>query len=353
ARVKAAGTPLQQMRYAESRMPRRRRSPWLLVSLLCGCVALTSAPSPVHAAPDKKALSKARKTFQRATELEQAGNYPAALGLFREVGEVKMTPQVRFHIAFCEAKLGKLVAALGGYELALADAASVGGGFQKEVQTAADDLRARIPKLVIRRGDSAAAARVELDGVALGEASMDTELPVDPGPHLVVATLGSAKKFSKTVKVAESEVQAVEIAFEGEATSATPTQAPARDSKEKGSDSSPSRVAPIVVGVVGVAALAASGVFFLLRESAIKDLDEACGPKRNQCPASSESTYDDAKRYNTFSQIALGVGVVGIGTAATLWMTAGPSESKSTTARVGFVPAAAGADAGASLRGIF
>src|ERR1043165_5621106 len=79
-------------------------------------------------AQDASELKKARAQFQQATELEQAGNWTAALQAFREVGQVRMTPQVRFHIAVCEENLGRLVAALGGYELALADADSVGPG---------------------------------------------------------------------------------------------------------------------------------------------------------------------------------------------------------------------------------
>jgi hypothetical protein len=80
-------------------------------------------------AQDADELKRARAQFQQATELEQAGNWAAALQQFREVGQVRMTPQVRFHIAVCEEKLGRLVAALGGYELALAEADAVGPDF--------------------------------------------------------------------------------------------------------------------------------------------------------------------------------------------------------------------------------
>src|ERR1700709_2776077 len=108
------------------------------------CVALSSQTA--HA-QDKKELSKARANFQRAIELEQAGNYTTALETFRDVGQVRMTPQVRFHIATCEEKLGRLVTALGGYQLAFADADSVGDDFKGEVERAVTRLQASIPKL--------------------------------------------------------------------------------------------------------------------------------------------------------------------------------------------------------------
>src|SRR5260221_658363 len=98
---------------------------WSALCLPLAVVGVTLAPRPAFA-QDKKELSKARALFQRAIELEQAGNYTQALEQFRDVGQVRMTPQVRFHIATCEEKLGRLVTALGGYELALADAETVG-----------------------------------------------------------------------------------------------------------------------------------------------------------------------------------------------------------------------------------
>ena len=78
--------------------------------LLAGVVFSQQTPA---LAQDAAELKKARAQFQQATELEQAGNWTAALQAFREVGQVRMTPQVRFHIAVCEEKLGRLVAALG------------------------------------------------------------------------------------------------------------------------------------------------------------------------------------------------------------------------------------------------
>src|SRR5512140_2339873 len=128
------------------------------IAVVLACASLPAAvTAPAAAAPDKEELSRARARFQQATELEQAGNWAAALQQFREVGQVRMTPQVRYHIALCEEKLGKLVAALGGYELALSEADSLGPDFHKEVEDKTIALRERIPKLVIERGEGAEA----------------------------------------------------------------------------------------------------------------------------------------------------------------------------------------------------
>src|SRR6187549_824707 len=178
--------------------------------LLLPALSVTLSARPA-AAQDKKELSRARVQFQRAIELEQAGNYSTALEQFRDVGQVRMTPQVRFHIASCEEKLGRLVTALGGYQLAFADADSVGEDFKAEVDAAVTRLQASIPKLLIQRGGGAEAAEIQLDGVALGASSIGIPVPLDPGPHSVSAKAPSALPFSPTVTIAENEQKTVDV----------------------------------------------------------------------------------------------------------------------------------------------
>ena len=75
-------------------MLRPLRSPSVRRQVLVACLrgALLALPAlsmslaaRPAAAQDKKELSKARAQFQRAIELEQAGNYSTALEQFRDV----------------------------------------------------------------------------------------------------------------------------------------------------------------------------------------------------------------------------------------------------------------------------
>jgi hypothetical protein len=308
---------------------------------------LAVALSPRTAqAQDKKELSKARVQFQRAIELEQAGNYTTALEQFRDVGQVRMTPQVRFHIASCEEKLGRLVTALGGYQLAFADADSVGDDFKKEVDAAVTRLTASIPKLVIQRGAGAEAAEIQLDGVALGASSVGVPVPLDPGPHNVSAKAPGFFPFTQTVTTAENEEKKIDVVLEAE-----PVEA--RNFGAAGSvERPPSKVIPYVIGGVGVASLIGSGVLFALRQSTLSDLKSKCGPNHDECPASSANDYSNLKLYNVTAQVALGVGVVGVGTAITMLVLqkkhAAPASSGMT-----FVPSAPNSVAGMSLAGRF
>lgn len=288
--------------------PRRWVSGW---SVICALVS-TQVPA---LAQDSAELKQARAQFQQATELERAGNWTAALQAFREVGQVRMTPQVRFHIAVCEENLGRLVAAIGGYELALSDADKVGPDFKGEVEEKVTKLRARIPKLVIDRGEGASAAAIELDGVALGQSSVGVEVPLDPGPHAVTAKAPNRKPFESTVTLKEEDTTRLEVKLEEIPQEQLPTSA-GNNGATPPPEKPPSKVVPLVIGGVGVAALIGSGVLFGLRQSAISELEDACNG--TQCPKAKESRYDDLKFYHYGSFITLGVGVAAVGTAGAL-----------------------------------
>ena len=319
----------------------------LWLSTLAVPTLVVVLPAKPAFAQDKQDLSKARAQFQRAIELEEAGNYTSALETFRNVGEVRMTPQVRFHIATCEEKLGRLVTALGGYQLAFADADSVGEDFKAEVQSAVTRLQGSIPKLVINRGAGGEAAEIQLDGVDLGASSVGVSVPLDPGPHAITARAPNFLPFSQTVNIAENEQKSVNVVL-------TPQPEPERSSDSEGPqlERARSKVVPYLIGGVGVASLVGSGVLFALRQSTLSDLESKCGASRQNCPTSARGEVSNLSLYNVSAQIALGVGVAGIGTSVGLliWQKKHPLQS---ARGVSFMPGAPNALAGASFAARF
>ncbi len=333
---------------------RTRAARWHLLTLASLCLLLMATTAA--AGPSRKELSQARAKFQQGTELEQAGDWSTALTRFREVGQVKMTPQVRYHIALCEEHLGQLAVALGGYKLALQGADEVRAkSFKDTVTQRIGDLEARIPRITVKRGKGAEAARIQLDGVTLGVTSIGVAVPVDPGPHNVSAKAPGHEPYSKTVSVAEKQNETVEIVMK-ESTE----DAPGGPTGPVGGDQPPatppkptSKVVPFVIGGIGVASLAASGTFFYLQKKAESDLNSTC-PSHNNCPASSQGTYNNAKTYSLVSMITLGVGVAGVGTAVVLLLTGKKSSRPpADKAALRLVPAAPDSEAGASLVGRF
>jgi len=323
----------------------------LLSSLALAC-AVFGTQAPVFA-QDASELKKARAQFQQATELEQAGNWTAALHAFREVGQVRMTPQVRFHIAVCEENLGRLVAALGGYELALADAEKVGNEFKGEVEENVTKLRARIPKLVIDRGPGAGSAAIELDGVAVGDSSVGVEVPLDPGPHAVTAKAPNRKPFEASVTLKEQETTHLEVKLEE-----LPPELLRSAGGPPAPDKPPSKVVPYVIGGVGIASLVGSGVLFGLRQSTYSELKDACGADGKHCPPSKQSRYDDLKFYHYGAEVTLGVGIAALGTAGALLFFQGKKKDAAPQGSADLqllpsLPVTAAAPLGATLRGRF
>ncbi len=318
------------------------------------------APRAVHAqspGPEARAeaaaeqeLAAAREKFSQALALQTGGDWAGALLLLKEVAEFKATPHVLFNIGLCEENLGQLVAALGRYELAAADAREEGATHvEAEATSRLETLRARIPKLSIHRGDGASRATITVDEVQLGEAALDRPLPVDPGAHVVRAKAAGFVPF-------EAEVKAEERATVEVTVSLLPIERPGESKRDSAEATSSSRTTWMyVTGGVGVASLAASGIFFILRQDAINELDREC-PRRIDCEPSLRSTKDRGETYTAVGWITLGVGLGGIATATLLWAGAGQEDDAAmheTRPHFALVPQASTTGGGATVFGTF
>ncbi len=322
-------------------------------------VALVPGLSPHEArAQDQAAVSKARQQFQQAISAQAAGNWAGALSLLREVAAIKMTPQVRYNIALCEENLGQLVAALGNYELAASDAkAANAADVERVVAARLEPLRPRIPKVIVERTDSSRLATISIDGVQLGGTMVGKPLPVDPGAHEIEAKARGHEPFRETFEIAEKEQKTVQIVLVPVATAseaAGTADAPvARQTFDAGITKPSPSMLPYVVGGAGVASLAASGIFYMLRGGTMDDLDAVCGANRDDCPADSEGTFDKGKTYTTLANVTLGLGVVGVGAGVVLYLTDAGSGQEASRTAVGVSPSGPNASVGATFVGQF
>lgn len=289
-----------------------------------------SAAGPAGAQAEGE-LARARQLYSQGLTQEAAGDWAGALGTFQSVAQIKMTPQVRFHIARCKENLGRLNEALGGYRLAEYEATQAGSeALAEEIRVARDALEARVPKLVIVRGEGAGAIKIELDGVALGQAQVGKEVSVDPGPHEVTGILGDGRRFKRTVEVAEGKSETVTLDVPDDLTN-TPAPPPTTEggaATDAGGGVTPGvasaasgSAAPWVVGGIGVASLIASGVFFALKNGAENELDRECLGKT--CPDTVQSTQSRGETYATLTGVTLGVGIVGVGVASVMLLSGG------------------------------
>jgi tetratricopeptide (TPR) repeat protein len=325
---------------------------WLARSSLVLGVAtgVSGAPGAAWAqgpaAGEGDAIKLAREQFNQALSLQTGGDWAGALALLKEVAAVKPTPQVRFNIALCEERLGRLVAALGDYELAASDAqAEKSDQVGQEVDSRLEALKARVPRVVVQRGEGADSATISLDGVSLGDSVLNAPLPADPGPHVVEAKALGFLPFKQAFRVAEQQTATILVKLEAEPTAVPPVVPPPSHSAQG------VRTAGYVLGGVGIASLLGSGAMFYLRHTTITDLDKQCGSDRQSCPDSARASIDRGKLYTTLGDVTLAVGVVGLGLGAALVIAGGRSPEQ---ASVSIAPGAAYANAGgATLLGRF
>lgn len=188
---------------------------WRQTALALMLLGVSFSVGPSAGAQTPAELDKARSLFKEAVALSAAGNCLAAIPKLRAVARIKMTVQVAFNTAECEERTGKLVSSLGSYRLAasLAGGDAAGQDLATRVLDRITALQPRIPRLVIKRGKRVAGASIELDGIELGAAQIDAEIPVDPGAHTLVVKTAAKELSRDTLTLAETETKLFEVKF--------------------------------------------------------------------------------------------------------------------------------------------
>jgi hypothetical protein len=279
-------------------------------------IVLAFSPSALADEPSADVIARAREEFRRGIALEAAGDFENALLTFKGVALVKSTPQVRFHIASCEEKVGEWVGALGSYRMALFEAQqNKVKDVEAESQAALARLEPQIPKLTIHRGAGAAVATIVLDGRELGAASIGAPISVNPGPHVVEATAPGRLK-----RIVETSLEAGKSAEVAVTLDAAPTARVEGGARGAAPETGPTVMLPIGIGIAGLggASMIVSGVFFGMKESAKSDLDAVCGPDGQSCPESARGTAEDGALYDTVSMATFIGGVSALAIGGTL-----------------------------------
>ncbi len=234
----------------------RRRRAW--VGLALSIAAISRAGRAAE--PTRVELAAARELFSRAERDEDAGRWADALEKLKKTGSVKMTPGIRFHIALCEQKLGKLAAALTDY-VAADDAAREEGN--KDVVDAVleplAEVRARVPTITLRPPPGVSDAEISLDGEILASGSLGAPFPVEIGSHAIAARAPNRMPFSATVSVTEKQAVSLDVLLPAAVPLPAPVPAPPPRQTEADTHSRAPRAAAIVTSA-GTLALAGFGV---------------------------------------------------------------------------------------------
>jgi hypothetical protein len=302
-----------------------------MAAALCLALALT-APRGARADDAGEQKAAARHIFNQGRELEKAGDWQGAYEKFKQVGEVVMTPQVRFHIALCDENLGRLVAAINGFELATEEAKRAGKDGKDVAENApirAEKLRARVPHLTIVVKGELRVSKVLLDGKALAAALVNTELPVDPGKHVITVERKGEAIETQSLELAEKERKTITLEVddknlppeEPDKPPPPPQVTPPKLERPGTFEMTRERVPAVALVSVGVAAGIAAGVFYGLRESTIADVNNnaGCRPDLTGCDPAYQALAEDGKSYTVISGVLAGVAGAAALTGGVLW----------------------------------
>lgn len=166
-------------------------------------IALLVARGAQAQPDDVKRAVVAQALFAKAQQEMKEASYAAACPKLEEAAQ--LAPEsyaVRMALGDCYLALGRTASAWITYTRAMTLARDAQK--QKEAMKRAQDLEARLAHLTIRVPESARRLpdlQVRRDDLAVGPGQWDVAMPVDRGPHLIVATAPGKRPWLQTVEV--------------------------------------------------------------------------------------------------------------------------------------------------------
>ncbi|MDP9149670.1 MAG: hypothetical protein M3O36_06990 [Myxococcota bacterium] len=228
-----------------------------------------------------------------------------------------------------------------------------------------DELERAQPTVVFDAKDPSgadlSAVKVTVDGHPFTEKLDGTALPMDPGEHSFTFEVPGQPPVSRRLVVEEGEKGRREHVVIGVPTPAVtpgtprPLEPPAPEPASGGSNIG--RPIGLIAGGLGIAGIAAGGIFGLMTNSAISQQKQECSP--DGCTpaghAQALSDHDLAVKYGLYSNVGFIAGGVLLAGGAALFFLSRPADAGSASPSAGLVVAPSLERSGGSLvvRGSF
>jgi tetratricopeptide (TPR) repeat protein len=280
-------------------------------------------------APSAAEKAEAEALFQDAKKLMGKKRFAEACQKFEASQKLDPAGGTLLNLALCHEAEGRLATAWVEFGDALAQAKQDKKNDRiKIAREHLEKLEPRLPRLVVKlTGEAPPGLVVERDGVVMSSASFGTPIPVDPGEQRVKASAPGFLSVEKRISVAEGETKTLTLP---ELSPEPPPKVPAASSAPPPPPPPPSnrKTLAYIAGGGGVASLAV-GTFFGLRTLSKKsESDKEC-PSASTCSARGVQANEEAYAAATVANIGVGLGIVGLGAAAYLLLTAKPESSAS------------------------
>lgn len=181
---------------------------WLFstLSTLTIAHALVAAPALAQQAPE----TEGERLFRLGRTAMLENRFDEACPMLVESQRLEPHVGTLLNLAACDERRGHYGSAWVEYQKALTAARAEGQN--ERVQLAEARIAAIEPKVPwLRVSNSASDLVVGLDSGELAKAALGTEMPVDPGAHIVFATRDGKRVFEERVEIREGERRTVTV----------------------------------------------------------------------------------------------------------------------------------------------
>lgn len=332
---------------------------------------VAGAPRLAHAQTTDATIAEA--LFREAQALMQAGKISEACKKFAASEAAQPAIGTRLNLAVCHEREGKTASAWAGFTAVRAEAVLQKDERRKayaEARLAV--LEGKLRKLTLHVPAPVPGIAITLDGHPIASEAWNTELPVDPGEHVIAASAPGHRTWTVKITFAPGpgtdrvEVPPLEKSspkgsettpgseHPPSVTSAAPVAPvaakPLAPASEPAAPTDSRRTIGLVVGGAGLVSVGVGIVALLTARSHADDRDAICAPgtrcKTDEDFRRAEDAHDSARTAQLVGFITGGIGVAALGVGTWLFLSAEPTRER---AALRVAPAIGPGHAGFSL----
>ena len=176
-------------------------------------VVLLLAPAIANATPTASDIARARQLFSEAVAAEDKSDWQLAAAKLREAIAIKETAGLRFHLAYCEEQLGRLVEALAEYDRAgeLAANDPKAADVRRMLGPSRRALLGRIPTVTVVLPEGITDASLEVNGRELPSSLFGQPIRRNPGLASVRVTIPGHEPFLRDLLLSEGDAVVVTV----------------------------------------------------------------------------------------------------------------------------------------------
>ena len=309
--------------------------------------ALALAPGLAHAEATRDP-AQAEALFAEGRRLLAASKFAEACPKFAESQRLDPAIGTQLNLGDCYEKTGRTASAWSVFRDAAAEARRANDARRAPVASAREAaLALRLTKLTILVPTASLTRGLEVkrDGVTLDRAAWSEATPMDPGWHAIEATAPGKRPWTLpvTIDAARATTEITVPPLEDLAAPAATGDASAAGRSQ--------RLAAVIVGGTGVAALGASAIFTGLAVAKNRDSKSHC--VGNTCGAIGVGLRDDALGHATASTVTAITGLAAIAGGAALWFTAPTRPKQRPSTGIEAAPILGAGQLGVTVRGAF